>query len=321
MKELGTLKSVPVRDFWNNEPLDFTPWLAEEPNLALLGQAIGLELEVEGLEVAVGPYSADILARETSTGGYVVIENQLAKTNHDHLGKAITYASVLDASTIIWIASRFTEEHKKALDWLNDNSTSDIAYYGIHLELWQIADSLPAVRFNVISRPAEVARSTVVSHSTELSPVKELQLNWWRYLRERLDQQHVVPSTRSPRPQYWYNIALGRTGIHLSAMANTYKNYIGLRVYMRDSYNASAALAQLLSEREVIEREIGQKLLWDANPSARDKTIAIKHTADLNNRDKWPEYRQWQIDMIDRFYRSFSHRVRQLNLEDEEMEE
>ncbi|MEO0075833.1 MAG: DUF4268 domain-containing protein, partial [candidate division WOR-3 bacterium] len=147
--ELGILKTITPRQIWNNEARDFTPWLAN--NIEKLNKALGLELEVENTEVAVGPYSADILAKDTGTGKYVIVENQLEKTNHDHLGKAITYASVLDASTIIWIATDFTEEHKKALDWLNDHTSDEISFYGAQEELWQIDDSKPALRFNIIS--------------------------------------------------------------------------------------------------------------------------------------------------------------------------
>lgn len=108
---LGEIKKVQLRKIWKNEAYDFTPWLAE--NLEQIGEAIGLELELDSKEVSVGPFSADILAKDTGSDKFVVIENQLEKTNHDHLGKCITYASVLDASAVIWIASKFTDQHKK----------------------------------------------------------------------------------------------------------------------------------------------------------------------------------------------------------------
>src|ERR1700741_3300068 len=136
MTDFGDLKTVEVRTAWISERNEFTPWLAN--NIERLNKALGIELEVENTEVSVGPYYADILAKDTSTGRYVIIENQLEKTNHDHLGKAITYASVLDASAIVWIATEFTEEHKKALDWLNDHTSEEIAFYAIKLELLQI---------------------------------------------------------------------------------------------------------------------------------------------------------------------------------------
>ena len=139
--QMGQLSKLDVRTVWPHEATDFTPWIAEEESINLLGTALGLELEIESTEVSVGPYSADILARDSGTGKYVVIENQLEKTNHDHLGKSITYAAVLDASSIVWIAPDFTQEHEKALTWLNDHTSADVAFYGVRLELWQIDDS------------------------------------------------------------------------------------------------------------------------------------------------------------------------------------
>ncbi|NQE53172.1 hypothetical protein C5S29_06230, partial [ANME-1 cluster archaeon GoMg3.2] len=126
--DLGNLKKVNIRKKWPDETSDFTPWLAREENMEKLSLALGLELQVENIEVSVGPYSADILAKDVGSDRYVVIENQLRKTNHDHLGKLITYGSVLDASANVWITSEFTEEHKKALDWLNDHTSDEISF-------------------------------------------------------------------------------------------------------------------------------------------------------------------------------------------------
>jgi len=312
--KLGALASVEVRSFWSNEASDFTPWLAHEENLALLGKAVGLELEVEHTEVAVGPYAADIVARDSATGSYVVIENQLAKTDHDHLGKALTYAAVLGAKTVVWLAVDFTDEHRKALNWLNDNSSEDIAFYGVQLELWSIDGSAPAVRFNVVSRPTELARQVISSKSGELSENRKLQLEWWTAFRDALLAQKVVPSAQSPRPQYWYNVALGRTGIHLSATANTFDKRIGVRVYMMSKYGGGSALQQLLEARDAIEKEIGAPLVWDPNPEATDKVIAVYRDADLSRRDKWPEYLKWLVDMTVRFRKTFGPRVKALDL-------
>ena len=139
-----------------------------------------MKIPLEDTEVAVGPYSADILARDAANGDYVIIENQLGRINHDHLGKSITYAAGLNASAVVWIATNFTEEHKKALDWLNDNSSEDVSNFGVRLELWRIGTSKPAVYFNVVSRPAEFARrSTITKSASPLSDAKRLQQEWW----------------------------------------------------------------------------------------------------------------------------------------------
>jgi hypothetical protein len=315
-KKIGDLKLLDVRTLWQDEAINFTPWLAREENIGRLGDALGIELEVENTEVAVGPYQADIVALDTSTGDYVVIENQLERTNHDHLGKAITYASVLDASAVVWIARDFSEEHKKALDWLNDKSTEDVAFFGVRVELWQIDDSLPAVQFNVISRPADIVRSTAVTKASRpLTEVKKLQGEFWSAFRDGLMERKIVPSARKARPQYWYNVALGRTGIHLSNVANTNENRIGVRVYLRHKYNSEAALAQLVAQKEEIESEIGEALLWNPNEKARDKIIAIYREADLNRRGKWPEYLDWMLDVTARFRKTFMPRVKRLDLE------
>jgi len=313
--DLGKLKLLDVRDKWPDEARNFTPWLAEEMNMAKLSSALGIELELENTEVSVGPYSADILAKDTGTGRYVVIENQLAKTNHDHLGKAITYASVLEASAIIWIASNFTEEHKKALDWLNDHTTDEISFYGVRIELWQIDDSKPALRFNVISWPAGIKQTAVRTASERpLTDIKKLQLDFWTEFRKRLIDSKEIPSVQSPRPQYWYDISLGKSGIVISNTFNTYDKRLGVRVYISNTI-AGQALPQLIDKKEEIESEIGEELVWDPNPENRDKVIGVYLDADIDNKEKWDEYLDWMTDMALKFRRTFSKRVRQLNFE------
>ena len=217
--DLGILKKVNIRKKWPDDASDFTPWLAKEENIEKLSLALGLELQVENIEVSVGPYSADILAKDVGTDRYVVIENQLKKTNHDHSGKLITYGSVLDASANVWITSEFTEEHKKALDWLNDHTSDEISFYGVILELWQIDDSKPAVMFNVISKPADIMRQTAITKASEnLTDTKRLQLDFWTRFREKLSKRKEIPSVQSARPQYWFDVSLGRLGIHLSCL-------------------------------------------------------------------------------------------------------
>ena len=196
---------------------NFTPWLAE--NIAELGEKIGMELEVVGQEVSVGPYSADILAKDINTDAYIVIENQLEKTNHDHLGKSITYASALNAKTIVWIATDFTEEHKKALDWLNDNTNEDLAFWGIQLELWQISDDTASMRLNIVSTPSTNVK-TIKSKTNNETETTKLQLAYWTKFKEKLMATKKFSSLHTPRPQYWYDVSLGRAGINLSNICN-----------------------------------------------------------------------------------------------------
>lgn len=309
---LGILTKTNPRSLWPGEATDFTPWMAE--HLADLAQALGLELELENTEVAVGPYSADILARDTGTGKFVVIENQLTKTDHDHLGKSLTYAAILDASAIIWIAPEFTDEHRKTLDWLNDHALADIALFGVVLEIWQIDDSRPAVRFDIVSSPAEIVRQTLTAtRSEELTEARRLQLQFWTEFRSRLLATGKVPSVQSARPQYWYDVSLGRSGIVLSHTLNTTDKRIGVRVYISNKV-AGAALPQLLAMREEVEREIGASLQWDPYPDKMDRIIALQREADVTDRGKWDEYLTWMVDTTLRFRTAFGKRVKALDL-------
>lgn len=311
--ELGILKTVAPRQKWMNEARDFTPWLAK--NVEELGNEIGLELEVENIEVAVGPYSADILAKDTGTGQYVVIENQLEKTNHDHLGKAITYASVLDASTIVWIATNFTPEHKKAVDWLNDHTSDNISIYGVQLELWQIDDSKAAVKFNVICKPNDAVRQVARAIATdELTESKKFQFEFWTKFRDKIAVTRAIPSLQTPRPQYWFDVTLGKSNIHLSNTCNTDQNTVGVRVYI-GSKIADKMLPYLENKKAEIEKELGETLTWNPNPDNRDKVITLTKSTDFTNESQVNEALDWLVQQTIKFRSVFAKIIRQYRTE------
>lgn len=310
--EFGILKTVSARQKWTNEARDFTPWLAE--NISELNKALGIELEVENKEVAVGPYSADVLAKDTGTGKYVVIENQLEKTDHDHLGKAITYASVLDAPTIVWIATTFTEEHKKAIDWLNDHTSDEIAIYGVQVELWQIDNSNVALRFNIISKPNQAVRQAARSIAAgEISNKRKIQFEFWNMFRDKLAKSRKIPSLQTPRPQYWYDISLGKSYINISNTCNTDVNTVSARIYIGNKI-ADKMLPFLERKKIEIEAEIGQKLQWNPNPGNRDKVIVLIHNTDFNDPKKVEEALDWLVDYTIKFRVTFSKYILQSKL-------
>ena len=154
MPKFGRLQPVELRVAWPNEAQDFTPWLAQEENLALLGEVLGMELEFEGKEINVGSFHADILCKNEDDA-WVLIENQLSETNHDHLGKILTYSAGLNAQTVIWIAKKFREEHRAALDRQNEITDERFQYFGIEIKVWKIEDSVPAPEFDIVSKPIE----------------------------------------------------------------------------------------------------------------------------------------------------------------------
>ena len=312
--DLGQLRKIRIHEHWKHEEQDFTPWLAKDENISRLSEAIGLELQVEGIEVPVGPYSADVLAKD-AYGNYVVIENQYGKTDHGHLGQILTYAATLGATAVVWIAEQFTDEHHKAIEWLNEHVGSELSLYAIEMELWQIDQSKPALRFNVLSQPTEISKqATAVKSGGPITEVKKLQFEFWSAVRSELLQKKIVPTAQAARPQYWFDISLGRANIVLSNIANTTDNKIGVRVYISNKI-ANLALPQLEAERLKIETEVGEKLEWNPYPEKMDKIIRLERHADLNDRLKWPEYVSWLVERIDKFRKAFGPRVKKLNLD------
>lgn len=295
---------------WPNEATNFTPWLAE--NISELGEIIGMELEVVGQEVSVGPYSADILAKDINTEDYVVIENQLEKTNHDHLGKSITYASALGAKTIVWIATDFTEEHKKSLDWLNDNTNEDLAFWGIQLELWQISEDTASMRLNVVSTPSTNVK-TIKNRTNNESESRNIQLNFWTKFREKLEKTKKIPSLQTPQARYWFDVRIGRSNILLSDFCNTEKSVVGIRLYIRSSV-VDVYYPALLARKGEINKALGCEPEWDPNPAAKDKTIALSHQTDLSDPSKVEEALDWLVEQTLIFHRVFSKEVKDIKI-------
>ena len=321
--KLGKLQQVELRNIWTSEADDFTPWLAQEENLILLGDAIGVELEFEAQEKNVGPFRADILCKDTATDNWVLIENQLEKTNHVHLGQLMTYASGLKAVTIVWIAKRFTEEHRAALDWLNEITDDRFNFFGLEVELWQIGGSEVAPKFNVVSKPNNWGKGVTAGFSdvknTALTDSKLLQRNFWTAFSEYVKEQGSNIKTTKPLPQHWMNIAIGRSGIKLAAIASFWDSVaesfssheLRVELVLFDN-NSKTYFDQLDSVKEEIEKEIGGQLTWYNPPEKRMCRIHIRKSTNLEDKDNWPEQHEWLLSKLQLFYKVFATRVKQL---------
>jgi hypothetical protein len=317
MNELGTLERIELRDIWATEAQDFTPWLAQEHNLNALASVLGMDLELEAQEQSVGPFRADILCKNVDNDAWVLIENQLERTDHIHLGQLLTYAAGLQAVTIVWIAARFTEEHRAALDWLNEITDDTFQFFGLEVELWKIGNSPAAPKFNVVSKPNDWTRSVSKAAkkiATEaLTGTKSAQLEYWTSFREFLLENNSSIRPQKPFPIHWANYKIGRAGFKLGALLNSRENLIGVELYMGDE--KAKAYFHLLSEQKVaIEDQLGFKLEWMELPERKASRLLI-NLADKDplEREAWPEYHQWMKEKLEKIDEVFRPRIRELN--------
>ena len=228
---LGKLEKIEIRKVWQKEDANFTPWLAKPENIALLGEELNIDLEVQGKEESVGPFRADILCKNTTEEKYVLIENQFGKTDHVHLGQIMTYASGLNALTVVWIAEKFVDEHRAALDWLNKITDDSVEFFGIEIELYKIGDSAPAPRFNIVSKPNDWSKTIKRNvENAALTETKLLQEEYWKAMKEYVEQEKVNFKMQKPLPQHWTNVAVGRTDFKICAIANTRDKWISVQL-------------------------------------------------------------------------------------------
>ena len=317
-KQLGRLERVELRDIWVSEATEFTPWLARPENIAVLGEALGIDLELEAQEKAVGPFRADILCKDVDTGRWVLIENQLERTDHSHLGQLLTYASGLEAVTIVWIAARFSEEHRATLDWLNKITDERFRFFGLEVELWRIGNSPAAPKFNIVSKPNDwsqsVAHAARAIDDAELSETRIAQREYWAALNQALTAAGgPIAGNRKPQPQSWMAYSIGRSNFNLAAAMNRLKNQIRAELYIAGD-QAKAFFGLLKRQKEEIERELGYSLEWDELPAGRDCRIS-SHLNEVDPEDDadWPRQHEWLAKRLNDMHRVFARRVSALD--------
>ena len=311
-ERLGELESVDIKEHWPNEAYDFTPWL--ERNINLLGDVIDLELEVETGENKVGDFSADIVCRNTADGHQVIVENQYNKTDHDHLGKLLTYAAGKGATVVIWIAEAFRDEHRAAIDWLNDQTSQDVHFFGIQIELWKIGNSLPAPRFHVVCKPNDWTK--VMRQTGEMRDTQKLQLKFWTGLRDAMERKPGKVKSRRPAPFGWTTFSIGRRNFHLDAVFGILKGRISVQLIM-DGENAKDHYQLLFKQKEAIEKEIGKKLEWQELPDKKTKKVSLwRNDCAVQNEQQWGDFHSWLHEYLEKFYDVFYGRTQKLDADD-----
>lgn len=305
---LGKIKKVELRKAWNHEASDFTNWLAEEENLRLLSDEIGVDIKLIQTEATVGRFNVDILAEEENTGNKIVIENQLEATNHDHLGKIITYASGFDANMVIWVVKEAREEHRQAIDWLNEHTDEDLAFFLVQVELWQIGESPFAPKFEIVSKPNDWAKTVKQSVSgSKITDTKAQQLEFWEQFKAYARSHDTKLRLQKSYPQHWTNISIGSSHAHISLTLNSFDEVIRTELYIPDNKDVYHFLE---ARKEEIEKELDYKVEWMELQGKKASRIKVEFPGLIENTDEWEKYFAWLQEKAEQFQKVFSKHLK-----------
>ncbi len=271
MPDFGEIKSVDIRELWPNEARDFTPWLVE--NIDRLSNALGMDLEVTAREADVGNFSLDLLAKDLGSGRPVVIENQFGATNHDHLGKVITYAAGVDATAVIWLTESVRDEHRQALEWLNRRTDTEVHFFAV-----------------VVRETAE----------RQISPRGEAYRRYFQILIDALREQHRFTGARVAQPQSWYLFPSGVQGVNYgTSFALGGRVRTELYIDQGDAETNKALFDSLLAQKEDIEQEFREPLEWERLDERRASRIAVYREGHIEQSDeKLADIRGWTTDRL-----------------------
>lgn len=303
MGELGKLERLPkITDEWPTEEGDLSPFIASDDGLTLLSQTLGLGedgLELIRTEAHVGKFRVDIFCRDrTSDDEHVVIENQFGKTDHDHLGKLVTYASGLKAKTIIWIAEEIRDEHRAACDWLNSISESDIRFFALEIELWRIGESNPAPKFNVVSKPNDWSRTTGVKarkiEARAETELKQAYQKFWDQFTKYAKSAEPNLRFSEPRPSQYLTTGVG-AGIHIGCAISDRNRQLKVEAVLK-AENADAQLEYLKELGENFQNTFGAEIKWDEKPGkARASLSILKEDIDPTEETTWNHQFEWML--------------------------
>ena len=302
MTNLGTLKEITdLRSIWPHEALNFTPWVAE--NVDLLADAVGLDITVDETESSVGDFNVDIYASETGTDRKIIIENQLEDTDHDHLGKLITYASGKGADVVIWVVKHAREEHKAAVEWLNNHTDDKIGFFLCEIKLFQIGDSQIAPAFTVVERPndwTKEIRKTASANSTQ-----QQRLEYWQAFNDYACSDanfSRIFNNRKPTTDHWMDFSIGSSACHIAVSQIQKRKAVDVELYINDD---KELFKSLFAHKDEIEKNMEMELEWKELPERKASRILIEKTVDLDDRATWPEQFDYIMDTCIKMKRAF----------------
>lgn len=312
----GVLNKVGLREIWPHEASDFTPWLAE--NIDELGKALGMDLELIEQEASVGDFSLDILAKDLGTSRSVIVENQLTQTDHDHLGKLITYAAGFDASIVIWVSDSIREEHRQAMDWLNQRTDSETSFFGVVVEVIKIDDSKPAFNFKLVASPNEWQKNKKrQAQRTSVSTKGEKYQNYFKNLIDDLREIHRFTSAKAGQPQNWYSFSSGVSGMTYGAnFSQGGKARAELYIDLGDHEKNKYVFDQLFNMKGEIEGSLGQEISWERLDNKRASRLALYIDGSIEESDSELEkIKNWHIEQLLKLKSALGKKIGQLSKE------
>ena len=311
----GCIEKVDPREAWSHEAADFTPWLAE--HISELGNALGLELELQSKEAAVGPFSLDLLARTLETNRTVIIENQLESTDHDHLGKLLTYAGGYDANVIVWVTRGFRDEHRQALDWLNQRTDGDTEFFGVVVEVWKIDDSRPAPHFKMVATPNEWRKETAESVRVgNMSDKSRRYKTFFQGLIDSLREREFTNARKAlPYNSYLFSAGHGQRVRYAACLAEGKKARIEVYIDSSDKDWNEHLFEQLKEQKKAIESELSERLEWEPRKDRRLSRIAASREGSIeDDQETLKEIENWMVDKLLDFKRVFGPRLNELTI-------
>ena len=297
MQSLSRLEEVKdLRIVWPHEAIDFTPWLSKDENISILADTLGLDITIDETESSVGDFNVDIFASETGTERKIIIENQLEDTDHDHLGKLITYASGKSANVIIWLVKHAREEHKAAIEWLNNHTDENIGFFLCEIKLYRIGKSEPAVKFEVIEKPNDWTRE--IKKNESANETQQQRLDYWVAFRDYAIKQSKFKDNfkpRKPSVDHWMNFSIGSSAYRIVISQVRKRNKLSVEICIDDN---KELFHRLYENKDVIEYEVCLKFDWEELPEKKSSRIIVEKNVVFSDKDQWNTQFDWIIDTM-----------------------
>lgn len=307
--KFSKLRKVPLRDYFPDEARDFTPWL--ERNLDELGDALGLNLEPIQREAPVGDLKLDLLARDIDGAKTVIIENQLERAEHKHLGQLLAYAAGREAQIVIWISDEFKDEYRQVIEWLNQQTHKEIHFFAIIVEILKIDKSDPALNFKLVVSPNKWKRSIPQTVESER---KQRYRTFFQQLIDELREDHQFTNARAAQPDTWHYFTSGHRGFtscvrfHQGTQVRIY-----VRIYEGDNENRLALFDALMNQKDEITEAFGGSFEWHRNPEKQESQIVFFRDGYVSwNTEDMREIHEWCIEYLLKLKEVFDPKIRQV---------